>query len=56
MKPQKYPKALIIIHWLTVVLLAVEFYAGLNMEEYEFNEVNMNRYRFHALLGVSLLI
>ena len=56
MKPQKYPKTLIIIHWLTAVLLAVEFYAGISMEEYEFNEVNMNRYRFHALLGVGLLI
>jgi len=56
MKPQKYPKSLIIIHWLTAVLLAVEFYAGLTMEEYEFNEANMNRYRFHALLGVGILI
>lgn len=56
MKPQKYPKALIFIHWLTVVLLAIEFYAGITMEEYEFNEANMNRYRFHALLGVALLL
>ena len=53
---KKYPKSLIIIHWLTVILFAVVFYAGITMEDYEFNEANMNRYRFHALLGVLIAL
>jgi len=56
MKPQKYPKSLIILHWLTVVLFAAVFYAGITMEEYEFNEANMNRYRAHALMGVAIML
>ena len=51
---KKYPKAMIIIHWLTVILFAVVFYVGITMEEYEFNEVNMNRYRTHAILGMII--
>ncbi len=47
---------MIIFHWLTVVLVAVEFLMGLNMEDYEFNAENFNRYRAHALLGVLILI
>jgi cytochrome b561 len=55
-KPEKYPKALIVIHWLTVILLAVIFYIGTTLEDYEFNEANMNRYRAHALLGMLVMI
>ena len=55
-KTQKYPKALIIIHWLTFILFAVIFYVGITMEDYEFNEANMNRYRTHAILGVLAAI
>ena len=54
--PTKYPKSMIIIHWLTVILLATEFIAGLTMEDYKFNAENFNRYRFHALLGVAIMI
>jgi len=53
---KKYPKVLIAIHWLTVILLIVVFLAGKSLENYDFNEENMNRYRFHALLGMSILI
>ena len=52
----KYPKFLIIIHWLTLILLAVIFYVGTTFDEYEFNEINMNRYRLHAILGVSVMV
>ena len=56
MYPKKYPKSLILIHWLTVILLAVVFYIGTTLEDFEFNEQNMNRYRVHAILGVSIAI
>ena len=56
MKPGKYPKSLIIIHWLTVVLFAVIFFIGINMEKYEFNEENFNYYRTHALMGMALMV
>ncbi len=56
MYSKKYPKSLIFIHWLTFILLLVIYYIGLTLEAYEFNEANMNRYRLHALLGVSVLI
>ncbi len=55
-QPAKYPKGLIIIHWLTFILLAIVFYIGTTFEDYEFNEANMNRYRTHALLGMSIMI
>ncbi len=56
MYPKKYPKSLILIHWLTLILLAVVFYIGTTLEDFEFNEQNMNRYRVHAILGVSIAI
>ncbi len=52
----KYPKTIIIIHWLTAILLATIFYIGTTFDNYEFTEANMNRYRAHALLGVLVLI
>jgi len=55
-QPSKYPKGLIIIHWLTFILLAIVFYIGTTFENYEFNEANMNRYRAHALLGMAIMI
>jgi len=54
--PEKYPKAMIMIHWLSVVLLIALFFIGKNMEEYEFNAENFNRYRLHALLGMLLFV
>jgi len=51
----KYPKSLIFIHWLTFFLLIIIFYVGTTFEDYEFNEANMNRYRLHAILGVSVM-
>jgi len=52
----KYPKPLIIIHWLTFILLLIIYYVGFSFDDYEFNEANMNRYRLHAILGVSVMI
>jgi len=52
----KYPKPLIVIHWLTFFLLIIIFYIGTTFEDYEFNEANMNRYRLHAILGVSVML
>ena len=52
----KYPKSLIFIHWLTFFLLIIIFYVGTTFEDYEFNEANMNRYRLHAILGVSVML
>ncbi len=54
--PTKYPRSIIIIHWLTVILFAVIFYIGITMEEYEFNEANINRYRPHAILGMIVSV
>ena len=53
---KKYPKALIILHWLTFILVVALFFIGLTMEEYEFNEANFNRYRTHALLGMLVMV
>ncbi len=53
---KKYPKLLIMFHWLTVVLVALEIYKGLTMEEFEFNEANFHLYKSHALLGVLIMI
>jgi cytochrome b561 len=53
---KKYPKPMIAIHWLTVILLAIVFIKGKGLEDVEFNESNMNQYRVHALLGMALLI
>ncbi len=52
----KYPKSLIFIHWLTFFLILIIFYIGLTLEDYEFNAANMNRFRLHAILGVTVLI
>ncbi len=56
MEAKKYPKPLIIMHWLTVLLLIVEAGVGLYMETLEFNEQNFNVYRLHAFTGVFILI
>jgi len=53
---KKYPKSLIILHWITVLLVAFEFYKGFTMEEFEFNEANFHLYKSHALLGVLIMI
>ena len=53
---KKYPKSMIMIHWITLVLFAIIFYVGTTFEDYEFSEANMNRYRTHALLGVLVSI
>jgi len=55
-KPTKYPKPMIAIHWLSVILLATVFIIGKGLEEFEFNEANMDQYRKHAILGMLLLI
>ena len=53
---KKYPKPLIAIHWLTVILLVIVFIKGQSLEDVEFNEANFNQYRAHALLGMAILI
>ncbi len=54
MYPKKYPKSMIMIHWLTLILFVAVFYVGTTLEDFEFNEQNMNRYRLHAFLGISI--
>ncbi len=56
MPAKKYPKSLIVIHWLTLLLLIIVFLVGLSFDDYKFNEENMNRYRLHAILGMTILI
>jgi len=56
MYPKKYPRSLILIHWLTFILLSAIFYIGATLEDFEFNEQNMNRYRVHAILGMSIAV
>jgi cytochrome b561 len=53
---KKYPKIMIILHWVTVILVALEFYKGFTMEEFKFNEANFHLYKSHALLGVVIMI
>jgi len=55
-KYSKYPKPMIAIHWLTVLVLITVSILGISMEEYEFNEANFNHYRIHAIVGMFLLI
>ena len=53
---KKYPKAMIIIHWLTVILLIFVFVRGKMLENLEFNAENMNAFRLHAVPGMFILI
>ncbi len=52
---KKYPKTLIILHWITFALIVLLFIMGFRMEEYPFDEANFNRYRAHALTGMLVL-
>ncbi len=52
----KYPKVMIIIHWLTVILLILVFARGKALEGLDFNAENMNSFRAHAILGMVILI
>jgi cytochrome b561 len=52
----KYPKAMIIIHWLTVVLLILVFVRGVSLEDVEFKVENVNIFRSHAIPGMFILI
>ena len=52
----KYPKAMIIIHWLSFVLLILVFTRGKALEGVDFNVENMNTFRAHAIPGIIILI
>lgn len=51
---KKYPKTLIIIHWLTFLLFIFVFVVGNILED--FNEKNFNTYRLHAIPGMLILV
>jgi len=53
---KKYPKVMIIIHWLTVLLLVFVFVRGKLLENLEFTAENMNAFRTHAVPGMLILI
>ena len=53
---KKYPKAMIIIHWLTVVLLILVFVRGKALEGLDFTAENINTFRTHAIPGMLILI
>jgi len=53
---KKYPKSMIIIHWITVVLLILVFVRGKALENVEFNIENINVFRRHAIPGMIILI
>ncbi len=55
-KMKKYPKSIIILHWLTLILFVTVFVLGVSMENYKFNAENFNHYRAHALLGMLIMI
>jgi len=55
-KPSKYPKAMIVIHWLTVLLLIFVFVRGKMLENLDFSAENMNAFRSHAVPGMLILI
>ncbi len=51
---RKYPVTMIFIHWLTVVLLAINFLIGKNLEYLDFDAENFKYYRLHALTGAVI--
>ncbi len=53
---KKYPASIIVLHWLTVILVAIVAYKGFHLEDYEFNAANFSKFRNHALLGILILI
>ena len=53
---KKYPKAMIFLHWITVILLIFVFVRGKSLENIEFNAENMNAFRSHAVPGMLILI
>jgi len=56
MSTKKYPKPLIIFHWLTVVLVISQIVIGKNLEKLDYTPENFNAYRLHAFLGMFLLL
>lgn len=55
MSTQKYPKTMIILHWLTVVLVAIEIIIGLNLTKLDYTPENFNAYRAHAFIGMFIM-
>jgi cytochrome b561 len=53
---KKYPASIIVLHWLTVLLIAWVAFMGFGLEDYEFNAENFSRFRNHALMGMLILI
>jgi cytochrome b561 len=53
---KKYPKSMIILHWLTFFLFILVFYRGTLLDDLDFTEANMNTFRVHAIPGMLLLV
>ena len=57
---KKYPASMIIAHWLTVILLIVNAYMGLKLEELEktrgLTPETFGNFKTHALIGALILL
>lgn len=55
MSTKKYPKTMILLHWLTVALVIIEIVIGKNLEHLDYTPENFNAYRAHAFIGMFIL-
>ncbi len=53
---KKYPAPLIILHWLTVLLVALVAFMGYRLEDVEFSAENFVYFRNHALAGMLIFL
>ena len=56
MSYQKHPNAIIVIHWLTVLLLTVSFFLPPYPDELKLNIQNVNHFPKKIILGIILLV
>ena len=56
MSTKKYPKTMIILHWLTVALVIIEIVIGKNLEHLDYTPENFNAFRAHAFIGMFILL
>ena len=56
MSHTKYPKSIIIIHWLTLLIFVSAVILGLNLKVLEFNIQNRGYYRLKAAMGLSMIL
>lgn len=56
MKRKKHPNAIIIIHWLTVILFVVAIFLHPHPDELKLNAQHVKRFPPKIILGISILV